>query len=164
MKLKQPMCFLKKKCLQNQLHLQGPRSVRLQYIQGILKSEPERFETRWISRDDYSPEEWEEYFRKYRQTFNNYDMEIERQQAADAEHEAHQRSIEEWEAKVKAKELDNAALPCGSTPQGTSSMRVLPQVHEALRQNDPKMTSFSQPVVKKAPPYIGPSKAISLLF
>ena len=31
-------------------------------------------------------------------------------------------------------------------------MRVLPQVHEALRQNDPKMTSFSHPVVKKAPP------------
>ena len=65
-------------------------------------------------------------------------MEIERQQAEAAEHEAHQRSIEEWEAKVKAKELDNAALPCGPTPQGTSSMRVLPQVHEALRQNDPR--------------------------
>ena len=84
-----------------------------------------------------------------------HDMEIERQQAEAAAHEAHQRSIEEWEAKVKAKELDNAALPCGPTPQGTSSMRVLPQVHEALRQNDPKMTSFSQPVVKKAPPTLG---------
>ena len=82
-------------------------------------------------------------------------MEIERQQAEAAEHEAHQRSIEEWEAKVKARELDNAALPCGPTPQGTSSMRVLPNVHEALRQNDPKMTSFSQPVVKKAPPTLG---------
>ena len=83
------------------------------------------------------------------------DMEIERQQAEAAEHEAHQRSIEEWEAKVKASELGNAALPCGPTPQGTSSMRVLPNVHEALRQNDPKMTSFSQPVVKKAPPTLG---------
>ena len=83
------------------------------------------------------------------------DMEIERQQAEAAEREAHQRSIEEWEAKVKARELDNAALPCGPTPQGTSSMRVLPNVHEALRQNDPKMTSFSQPVVKKAPPTLG---------
>ena len=72
-----------------------------------------------------------------------------------AEYEAHLRSIEEWEAKVKARELDNAALPCGPTPQGTSSMRVLPNVHEALRQNDPKMTSFSQPVVKKAPPTLG---------
>ena len=83
------------------------------------------------------------------------DMERERRRAEAAEHEAHQRSIEEWEAKVKARELDNAALPCGPTPQGTSSMRVLPDVHEALRQNDPKMTSFSQPVVKKAPPTLG---------
>ena len=46
------------------------------------------------------------------------DMEKERQQAEAAEHEAHQRSIQEWEAKVKARELDNAALPCGPTPQG----------------------------------------------
>ena len=75
-----------------------------------------------------------------------------RRRAEAAEHEAHQRSIEEWEAKVKARELDNAALPSGPTPQGTSSMRVLPKVHEALRQNDPRVTSFSQPAVKKAPP------------
>ena len=34
-------------------------------------------------------------------------------------------------------------------------MRVLPNVHDALRQNDPKTTSFSQPVVKKAPPTLG---------
>ena len=81
-------------------------------------------------------------------------METERQQAQAAEHEAHQRSIQEWEAKIKARELDNAALPSGPTPQGTSSMRVLPNVHDALRQNDPK-ASFSQPVVKKAPPTLG---------
>ena len=34
-------------------------------------------------------------------------------------------------------------------------MRVLPNVHDALRQNDPKTTSFSQPFVKKAPPTLG---------
>ena len=34
-------------------------------------------------------------------------------------------------------------------------MRALPDVHAALRQNDPKMASFSQPVVKKAPPSSG---------
>ena len=37
-------------------------------------------------------------------------------------------------------------------------MRALPDVHEALRQNDPKMTSYSQPVVKKAPPTLGRSR------
>ena len=83
------------------------------------------------------------------------DMETERRQAEAAEHEAHQRSIQEWEAKLQARELDNAALPSGPAPQGTSSMRVLPNVHDALRQNDPKTTSFSQPVVKKAPPTLG---------
>ena len=80
------------------------------------------------------------------------DMETERRRAEAAEHEAHQRSIDEWEAKVQAQELDNAAIPSGPTPQGTSSMRVLPNVHEALRQNDPKATSFSQPVLTKAEP------------
>ena len=37
-------------------------------------------------------------------------------------------------------------------------MRALPDVHEALRQNDPKMASYSQPVVKKAPPSTGRPK------
>ena len=37
----------------------------------------------------------------------------------------------------------------------TSSMRALPNVHEALRQNDPSMATGSQPVLKKAPPSTG---------
>ena len=83
------------------------------------------------------------------------DMEKERQQAEAAEHETHQRSIEEWEAKLEARKLVHPAIPSGPAPQGSSSMRVLPNVHEALRQNDPNVTSFSQPVVKKAPPTLG---------
>ena len=117
--------------------------------------EPERFVTRWISRDGYTQEEWEDYFRKYRQTFNNHDMETERRQAEAAENEAHERSIKEWEAQVKAANLDSPFIPSGPPPVGTSSMRALPDVHAALRQNDPKMASFSQPVVKKAPPSSG---------
>ena len=34
-------------------------------------------------------------------------------------------------------------------------MRVLPDVHAALRQNDPSMATGSQPVLKKAPPSTG---------
>ena len=83
------------------------------------------------------------------------DMERERRRAEAAEYQAHQRSIQEWEAQIEARGLDNAAIPCGPTPAGTSSMRVLPNVHAALRQNDPKMASFSQPAVKKAPPTSG---------
>ena len=117
------------------------------------RPEPERSAIRYILNDGSLPqEEYEELARKAAQAFNNRDMEKERRRAEAAEHEAHQRSIDEWEAKLQAQQLDNAALPSGPTPQGTSSMRVLPNVHEALRQNDPKATSFSQPAVKKAPP------------
>ena len=82
------------------------------------------------------------------------DMERARKEAEAAEHEAHERSIAEWEAKLQAKALDHPALPSGPTPQAASSMRELPNVHEALRQNDP-VTPWSQPVVKKAPPTLG---------
>ena len=94
------------------------------------------------------------YLRSQRQADSEGDMERERQRAQTAEHDAHQRSIQEWEAQVKARELDNAALPCGPPPAGTSS----PDVHEALRQNDPKTTAYSQPAVKKAPPTTGRSR------
>ena len=80
---------------------------------------------------------------------------LQRQQAQAAEHEAHERSIREWEAQLQARGLDAPSLPSGPPPQGTSSQRVLPKVHEALRQNDPSVTSYSQPAVKKAPPTCG---------
>ena len=83
------------------------------------------------------------------------DMENARQQAQAAEHEAHERSIREWDAQIQARGLDTPALPSGPPPQGISSQRVLPRVHEALRQNDPSVTSHSQPAVKKAPPTCG---------
>ena len=89
--------------------------------------EPEKFVTRWIYNDgSYAPEEWEAYSRKHRQAFANYDMERERRQAAAEEHEAHQRSIQEWEAKVQASNLDYEAIPRGPPPAGISSMRALP--------------------------------------
>ena len=80
---------------------------------------------------------------------------LQREQAQAAEHEAHERSIREWDAQIQARGLDTPALPSGPPPQGISSQRVLPSVHEALRQNDPSVTSHSQPAVKKAPPTCG---------
>ena len=69
-----------------------------------------------------------------RQTFNNHDMETERRQAEAAENEAHERSIKEWEAQVKAANLDSPFIPSGPPPMGTSSMRALPDVHAALSE------------------------------
>ena len=60
--------------------------------------ESERFVIRWISRDGYTQEEWEAYFRKHRQAWSNNDMETERRQAEAAENEAHERSIRELSA------------------------------------------------------------------
>ena len=72
------------------------------------------------------------------------------------EHEAHERSVQEWERRIAARELpDHRDIPRGPPPTGTSSMRVLPNVHAALRQNDPSMATHSQPIVKKAPPSTG---------
>ena len=117
------------------------------------RPEPEKFAIKYILSGGGLPQsEYEELQRKALQAFNARDLERERQRAAAAEHEAHQRSIAEWESQIKARQLDHPKLPSGPPPQGTSSMRVLPKVHEALRQNDPSVTPSSQPAVKKAPP------------
>ena len=84
-----------------------------------------------------------------------HDGENARRQAQAAENEAHERSIREWEAQMQAKGLDAPALPRGPPPKRISSQRVLPQVHEVLRQNDPRGLSHSQPAVKKVPPTSG---------
>ena len=68
----------------------------------------------------------------------------------------HERSMEEWKAQVESLGFENhPAIPYGPPPKQTSSMPVLPNVHEALRQNHPSMAPGSQPVLKKAPPSAG---------
>ena len=98
--------------------------------------------------------------RRAAQSFNNRDMDqLRRWELEDAmqrEHEAHERSVKEWERRIAARELpDHHDIPRGPPPAGTSSMRALPQLHAALRQSDPSMAAHSQPVVKKAPPSTG---------
>ena len=159
--MKQPMHILKKKCLLSQLHLQGPTWYEVPVNDGRWTTDEYAELLYYIAQDLNQRDQvrlqelWDRQQADARSSEPLRDMERDRQRVEAAEHEAHQRSIQEWEAKVQAKELDNPALPCGPTPQGASSMRVLPNVHDALRQNDPKTTSFSQPVVKKAPPTLG---------
>ena len=122
------------------------------------REEPERFVTRWMVNDGrWTAEEFDAWLRKARQAFNNQDMERDIEDAVQREKEGHERSIKEWEARIAAQELkDHADIPRGPPPPaGTSSMRVLPDVHAALRQNDPSMATHSQPVLKKAPPSMG---------
>ena len=121
------------------------------------REEPERFATRYILNDGrWTEEEHQALLRRAAQTFNNRDMERDIEAEVRREQEAHERSIKEWEAKIQAQELkDHHDIPCGPPPAGTSSMRALPDVHAALRQNDPSMATHSQPVLKKAPPSTG---------
>ena len=121
------------------------------------REEPERFATRYIVNDGrWTEEEHQALLRKAAQAFNNQDVAREIEDAVQREKEAHDRSVKEWEARIAAQELkDHHDIPRGPPPPGPSSMRVLPNVHAALRQNDPSMATHSQPVVKKAPPSTG---------
>ena len=133
------------------------QELQLPTLEHGPREEPERFATRYILNDGTMTQEtYDALLRKAAQTFNNQDMERELDDAMAREYEAHQRSIKEWEARVTAQELkDHHDIPRGPPPAGTSSMRALPDVHAALRQNDPSKATHSQPVVKKAPPSTG---------
>ena len=64
----------------------------------------------------------------------------------------------DWRTRVDAMGLKaHPAVPQGPPSKGVSSMRVLPDVHEALRQHDPTSKApASQPSLpKKAPPTTG---------
>ena len=121
------------------------------------REEPERFVTKFILNDGrWTQEEHEALLRKAAQAINNRDWNRERHEAELREKEAHERSIQEWQAQVDSQGLqDHPSVPRGPPPKEISSMRVLPNVHEALRQNGPSMAPGSQPVLKKAPPSAG---------
>ena len=94
--------------------------------------------------------------RKAAQGWNYRNWNRERREAELREKEEHERSIEEWQAQVESQGFEcHPCVPCGPPPKETSSMRVLPNVHEALRQNDPSRAPGSHPVLKKVPPSTG---------
>ena len=121
------------------------------------REEPERYATRYVVNEGlWTPSEHEEVLRKASQACNSRDWNRERREAELREKEEHERSIQEWQAQVKSQGfVDHLSIPSGPPLKETSSMRVLPNVHEALRQNDPSMAPGSQPVLKKAPPSAG---------
>ena len=130
------------------------------------REEPERFVSRYILNDGGLPqEEYDALQRKAAQAFNNRDMSRELEEAVQREKEAHERSVKEWEARVASQDLtEHPSVPRGPPPKETSSMRVLPDVRAALRQNDPSMATWSQPVLKKAPPICGTADTQRFLF
>ena len=75
---------------------------------------------------------------------------------AERHNQEFKRSMAEWKKEVESRGFkDHPAVPHGPPPKGTSCTRPLPNVHDALRQNDPSEAPMSQPILKKAPPTTG---------
>ena len=81
-------------------------------------------------------------------------MESRSSEEAERQNQEYVRSMSEWKAEVESRGFrDHPAVPHGPPPKNTSSMRALPNVHDALRQNDASKAPVSQPILpKRAPP------------
>ena len=136
---------------------QWPTELQLPTGEIGPREEPEQFPTRFVVNDcGWTQEEHEAMLHKAAQAHNYHDWNRESREAELREKAAHERSIKEWQAQVEGQGLaHHPSVPRGPPPKETSSLRVLPNVHEALRQSDPYMAPGSQPVLKKAPPSAG---------
>ena len=102
----------------SQLHLQGSYMREVPVNDGRWTNEEYTELLYYIAQDlngrDHArlQELWDRR-RADEQAQQQSDMERERRRAEAAEHEAHERSIKEWDAQMKAQGLDNPALPSG---------------------------------------------------
>ena len=124
------------------------------------REEPERYPTRFIVNDgQWTPEEHEEQLCTKQLKHGNYDMtwNPEAREEAERHSQEFQRGMAAWKREVESRGFkDHPSVPYGPPPKRISSMRALPEVHDALRQNDPSKAPASQPILpKKAPPTTG---------
>ena len=121
--------------------------------------EPERYATRFIVNDgQWTPEEHDQVLREAAQGINNHYWNREAREEAERANREYARHMPDWRDRVEAAGFKaHPAVPQGPPPKGVSSMRVLPNVHEALRQHDPtsKAPSSQPSLPKKAPPTTG---------
>ena len=137
----------------------SPRMIDPQVREWPLdREEPERYPTRFIVNDgQWTPAEHEEELCKASQAGNYKDWNREAREAAERHNIEFNRSMAEWKREVESRGFkDHPSIPHGPPPKRTSSMRALPDVDDALRQNDPSKAPASQPILpKKAPPTTG---------
>ena len=102
------------------------------------REEPKKYPTRYIVNDgQWNPEEHEEELRKAAQAGKFYAWNREAREEAERHNQEFMRSMAEWKTQVESRGFkDHPSVPYGPPPKGTSSMRALPDVHDALRQND----------------------------
>ena len=123
------------------------------------QEEPERYATRFVVNEgQWAPEEHEQVLRKACQAINAQYWNREARLEAERANREYAQSMADWRTRADAMGLKaHPAAPQGPPPKGVSSMQVLPNVHEALRQHDPTSKApASQPSLpKKAPPTTG---------
>ena len=148
----------------NQLLLQDMLTLKfengqLQLPTGEIgpRPEPEVYPARFVVNDgQWTPEEYEAVLRKAAQANNVYAWNREAREEAKRHNREFFRGMAEWTAQVERAGFKHPAVPQGPPPKGISSMRALPDVHDALCQHDPSQAPTSQPILpKKAPPTTG---------
>ena len=89
------------------------------------REEPERYATRFIVNDG-------QWTIKASQAWNYKHWNREAREAAERHNQEFNRSMEEWKAQVESQGFkDHPAIPFGPPPKKTSSVQVLPDVHDA---------------------------------
>ena len=101
------------------------------------REEPERYPTRFIVNDgQWTPEGHEEQLYKDAQAGNYKTWNREAREEAERHNQEFQRGVAEWKREVESCGFKaHPSVPYGPPPRGISSMRALPEVHDALRQN-----------------------------
>ena len=123
--------------------------------------EPEVYPCRFLVNDgQWTEEEHAAHLHKAARAVNLRAWNREAREEAERHNREYARGMAEWQDRVQAMDLQTRpSVPQGPPPKGVSSMRALPNVHEALRQNDPSKAPASQPILpKKAPPTTGRSR------
>ena len=84
-----------------------------------------------------TPEQHEVDLHNAQQAVSAQARDRERQEEAERENRERECQREQWQAQMKAAGFLESSVPHGPPPKGISSARALPQVHQALRENDP---------------------------
>ena len=124
------------------------------------QEEPERYVNPYVMNYGHlTPEEHQRELDEARRATLPVRWERERREEAEREAKEHWEASQRWQAQVvSAGFISDPNVPVGLPPMGINTdprPRALPDVHQALRANNPKAPT-SQPVIaKKAPPSTG---------
>ena len=122
------------------------------------RPEPEVYPTPFVMNDgQWTPQEHLAHLHKAAHATLVHVWNREAREEAERHNREYAQSMAEWRHRVQGAGFKaRPAVAHGPPPKGVSSTRVLPGVHDALRQHEPSKAPASQPALpKKAPPTTG---------